>query len=26
LATTAVQYKALIMTYDAVTLKWYPSY
>ena len=26
LATTAVQYKALIMTYDAVTLEWYPSY
>ncbi len=26
LATTAVPYKALIMTYDAVTLKWYPSY
>jgi hypothetical protein len=26
LASTAVQYKALIMTYDAVTLKWYPSY
>ena len=26
LATTAVQNKALIMTYDATTLKWYPSY
>ena len=26
LATTAVVSKALIMTYDAVTLKWYPSY
>ena len=26
LATTAVQYKALIMTYDATSLKWYPSY
>lgn len=26
LATTAVVSKALIMTYDAVTAKWYPSY
>ena len=26
LVTTAVVGKALIMTYDAVTLKWYPSY
>ena len=26
LASTAVQYKALIMTYDATTTKWYPSY
>ena len=26
LATTTVIGKALIMTYDAVTLKWYPSY
>ena len=26
LITTAVVSKALIMTYDAVTLKWYPSY
>jgi hypothetical protein len=26
LATTAVQNKALIMTYDATTTKWYPSY
>ena len=26
LATTAVVGKALIMTYDATTAKWYPSY
>jgi len=26
LITTAVVSKALIMTYDAVTTKWYPSY
>jgi hypothetical protein len=26
LATTAVVSKALIMTYDAATAKWYPSY
>ena len=26
LATTAVVSKALILTYDAVTAKWYPSY
>lgn len=26
LASTAVVGKALLMTYDAVTLKWYPSY
>ena len=26
LATTAVVSKALIMTYDATTTKWYPSY
>ena len=26
LATTAVVNKALLMTYDAVTAKWYPSY
>jgi len=26
LITTTVVSKALIMTYDAVTLKWYPSY
>ena len=26
LASTTVVSKALIMTYDAVTLKWYPSY
>jgi len=26
LATTAVVNRALIMTYDAVTAKWYPSY
>jgi hypothetical protein len=26
LATTAVVSKAVIMTYDAVTEKWYPSY
>jgi len=26
LGTTAVVYKALILTYDSVTTKWYPSY
>lgn len=26
LASTAVLYKALIMTYDSATAKWYPSY
>ena len=26
LASTAVQYKAMIMTYDGGTTKWYPSY
>jgi hypothetical protein len=26
LITTSIVSKALIMTYDAVTAKWYPSY